>query len=501
VCAVAAGGALDGDAGAAVLDGGGVLHDAYESGGEFAVGGYLAGGGASADGEHAVRLADEGGGIEVGGVGCAFCVADVCLDVAVRHADVAALHGYESCGVAVVVGCDGAHHVEVAYDGWGLSRCTLHVAEGSAVVVGGGVVEGERVAAAVEGAGEVVAVAAGHARDGDVGAELDGFAAEAVVGVVVIEGGAHDAPSGGGADGVGVAADGEVVAGGEADVGDGGAGLGVACGAGDAVVDVVAVADGASTGGIAYDGADIAIACDGAAEVDAVLDGAAAMACDAAVIFATDGGGDAGGAGAAGDGAEIVAYDAAVEVGIGCNGVDGDVAEDVAVLYATVVVVAYDGAAVVVAGEAGVGEEYVLHLGTIDESEESRVSFLGFTAALVDADTADGVALAVEVAFEVSEIVEVAADGREVVLGAAGVVPVGFVAVSEVGGQHEVIALVLRAAVDVGGQLVEVGGRCDLVRAFCGAATAPSPRPLRGGEECEGSDEFADVLYHNNINV
>ena len=25
------------------------------------------------------------------------------------------------------------------------------------------------------------------------------------------------------------------------------------------------------------------------------------------------------------------------------------------------------------------------------------------------------------------------------------------------------------------------------------------PRPLRGGEECEGSDESADVVYHNNI--
>lgn len=110
--------------------------------------------------------------------------------------------------------------------------------------------------------------------------------------------------------------------------------------------------------------------------------------------------------------------------------------------------------------------------------------------------------LAVEVAFEVSEIVVVvAADGRVVVLGAAGVVPVGFVAVSEVGGQHEILAAVVVAAVDVGGQLVEVGGRCDLVRAFCGAATAPRPRALCGGEECEGSDESADVVYHNNINV
>ncbi len=204
MCAVAAGGALDGDAGAAVLDGGGVLHDAYESGGVFAVGGYLAGGGASADGEHAsiVRLADEGGGIEFGGVDSTFCAVDVCLDVAVRHADVAALQGYESCGVAVVVGCDGAHHVEVAYDGRSLSRCTLHVAEGSAVVVGGGVAEGQRVAAAVERAAEVMVVAARHARDGDVVAKLHRLAAEAVVGVVVQQGVAERVPAVGVSDGV-----------------------------------------------------------------------------------------------------------------------------------------------------------------------------------------------------------------------------------------------------------------------------------------------------------
>ncbi len=420
-------------------------------------------------------------------------------DAAVLDADGAPAAADETAG-ELLVGSDGARDVQVAEGGGafslvaGVGLGVADVAEGGDVLRGsvGDVVaadvDGQRVALSVEGAAEVVVRAAGHAADGDVVAEADGLAAEAVVGVVVIEGGAHDAPSGGGADGVGVAADGEVVAGGEADVGDGGAGLGVAYGAGDAVVDVVAVADGAFTGGIAYDGADIAIACDGAAEVDAVLDGAAAMACDAAVIFATDGGGDAGGAGAAGDGAEIVAYDAAVVVGIGCNGVDGDVAEDVAVLYATVVVDAYDGAAVVVAGEAGVGEEYVLHLGTIAElSEESRISFLGFTAALVDADTADGVALAVEVAFEVSVIVVVvAADGREVVLGAAGVVPVGGVAVSEVGGQHEVIALVLCAAVHVGSQLVQVAGTGNQVRVGTGAATTPCPRRLRS---CEGENE------------
>ena len=42
-------------------------------------------------------------------------------------------------------------------------------------------------AVAVERAAEVMAAAARHARDGDVGAEADGLAAEAVVGVVVVE--------------------------------------------------------------------------------------------------------------------------------------------------------------------------------------------------------------------------------------------------------------------------------------------------------------------------
>ena len=47
-----------------------------------------------------------------------------------------------------------------------------------------------------------MAVAARHAADGDVGAEADGLAAEAVVGVVVLQGVAEDVPALGGLDGV-----------------------------------------------------------------------------------------------------------------------------------------------------------------------------------------------------------------------------------------------------------------------------------------------------------
>ena len=60
----------------------------------------------------------------------------------------------------------------------------------------------KRVAPAVERAAEVMAAAAGHAGDGDVGAEADGLAAEAVVGVVVLQGVAEDVPALGGLDGV-----------------------------------------------------------------------------------------------------------------------------------------------------------------------------------------------------------------------------------------------------------------------------------------------------------
>ena len=106
--------------------------------------------------------------------------------------------------MAIVGGGDGAHHVEVADDGRTIRRHTLHVAERGAVVVGCCGAEGQRLAPAVEGAGELMAAAARHAADGDVCAQLHGLACEVAL-VVFSQQVAEDVPAPGGVDGVGVA--------------------------------------------------------------------------------------------------------------------------------------------------------------------------------------------------------------------------------------------------------------------------------------------------------
>ena len=113
---------------------------------------------------------------------------------------------------------------------------------------------------------------------------------------------------------------------------------------------------------------------------------------------------------------------------------------------------------------------------------------IGF-AALVDADAADGVVRAVEGAAEVA--VAASSDGLVVAFGAIGIVPRSGVVVGDVSGQHEILAVVVVAAVHVGGQLVEVCGARNLVGVgFGAAATAEStvcPRRLCGHGEhhCE----------------
>ena len=115
--------------------------------------------------------------------------------------------GDMACGVACLAddarctvggSADGAADDEVLY------RCAVHITERSrpCVVVRVGIVEGQRVAAAVEGAGELVAAAAGHAGDGDVVAELDGLAAKRLAAFEQV---AEDVPASGGVYGVGVA--------------------------------------------------------------------------------------------------------------------------------------------------------------------------------------------------------------------------------------------------------------------------------------------------------
>ena len=171
VGAVALDAAVDGDAADAVADAGRALHDAYQSGGVLTVGADGAGSGATADGQRAVVarkcLADESGGIEVGGVVGALGATDGDRGVAAADVDVAALQGDESGRVAVVSCRDGGLDVEVADgDGCGLGAAALHVGEGCAVVVGGGGGEGQLVAATVEVAAEWVGAAARHAGDG-----------------------------------------------------------------------------------------------------------------------------------------------------------------------------------------------------------------------------------------------------------------------------------------------------------------------------------------------
>ena len=57
--------------------------------------------------------------------------------------------------------------------------------------------------------------------------------------------------------------------------------------------------------------------------------------------------------------------------------------------------------------------------------------------------------------------------------------------VGDVVDQHEVMALVIGAAVHVGGQLVEVGGGLDLLRTGLGALAVPCPRRGRGEQHEE----------------
>ncbi len=140
----------------------------------------------------------------------------------------------------------------------------------------------------------------------------------------------------------------------------------------------------------------------------------------------------------------------------------------------------------------------------------------------IDVYARDDVAVAVEVAAEV------------VILVPADWLPVVFAEVDVCHQFHGAPAVVARRAAgnllvvvhgvgvvgqllgggDIdGGAVVALGYGCglgvgavpvDVVVVHPGVPVAAGclrPRPLRGGEECEGSDESADVVYHNNINV
>ena len=167
-------------------------------------------------------------------------------------------------------------------------------------------------------------------------------------------------------------------------------------------------------------------------------------------------------------------------VGIVQHGADGNVVGHVAAGDGAVVV-AHDAAGVVVAGDAGVGEGEVVDVGTVCPAEDALV-FVGVaTAALVDADAADGLFIAVEVAAEVAAaVVIVASDGLVVALSARGSVPVAGVGVADVIGELEVRAAVAVAlevlavcAVDAVGQQVELAGVFDEVGLALAAIAVP----------------------------
>ena len=166
--------------------------------------------------------------------------------------------------------------------------------------------------------------------------------------------------------------------------------------------------------------------------------------------------GDGGCAGATGDATCYVrAQDAAVIVGIALNGIDGDVAEDVAIADCAEVTHAHDAAGEVVAGDVGVGKDDVLHLGgaevAADDTEEAlAVVGGGFSAALVEADATDDVVRTVKVAGEGGH------DGYD---SRVKIIPYFFQVIVANGG---VVAVTVAVAVVVGGQ--RVGGVGDVGR-------------------------------------
>ena len=140
--------------------------------------------------------------------------------------------------------------------------------------------------------------------------------------------------------------------------------------------------------------------------------------------------------------------------------VDGDVGCNVAVGDGAAGVFARDAADIFIASDAGVGKRNAVDVGTTAYiPKEALESFIVAVAAFIDAYTTDGVAVAVEVATEGTIItgVDEVADGGEVVLGARGVVPVGGVAVGDVVGELEVLAVVVAdAVVDARGEQFEL---------------------------------------------
>ena len=169
---------------------------------------------------------------------------------------------------------------------------------------------------------------------------------------------------------------------------------------------IVVVSEGVVVVVAADDGTFVAVRFYGGAGVEAVLDSVAIaiidVADDAAIVLAIALAvvGHGGGTVAAFDGriVKCSADDAAVVIGIISIGADGDAALHAAVLDGADKAVAHDAADEVLAGNGAVGEGDVLHHGGAFAAEIAEEALV--VGAGVDADAADGVAVAVEGAAE-----------------------------------------------------------------------------------------------------
>ena len=120
--------------------------------------------------------------------------------------------------------------------------------------------------------------------------------------------------------------------------------------------------------------------------------------------------------------------------------------------------------------DAGIGKGDVPHGSIVSPAEESLLAVDRARPALVDANTAHGVAPAVEDALEAPDG---SADGGVVVLGAGGVVPGGRVGIGDVGAEDEICVLKFVAGIHLRGKQVELAGIYDDIRIDAGAGSGP----------------------------
>ena len=380
--------------------------------------------------QRAPVLGDETGGVLGRGV-------DVASDMEV----------FDGCGGFYVVGRDGADVVE--------RGDVLFVG----VSIGRAVVESQRVLLSVEGAAEVVTVAARHAADLDVCFELHGLAAEAAVAVVMIQTFAEDVPAGSGLDGVLRAACGEVV----------GRGIegttvvrtlvtDIACSALHGAVVVVVIAENATAK--TYNGAVIVFNVpDGDTNGDVVTHDTTIVAYNATVILTSAASRNGNSTGTVGDFAPrgIMANDAALIIYfffVSIN-VNEDIRADMAVVDNTVASIfvcpARDAAGNSTASDAAIRKDDAVDGSVAGISEEAN-----FRVSDIHTDSADGKSLAIVAAFEGFGVI---ANAVEITLLAAGVVPVAGMSEGDVGRLLERLPAGIVARIDVIGKGIE---RCRI---------------------------------------